>query len=324
MSGDSEHFAALVFGPIPSRRLGRSLGVNNIPPKVCTYSCTYCQIGVTGRIDIERQAFYEPQRVYEEVARRVNTFRPLGEGIDYISFVPDGEPTLDINLGEEIGLIRPLNIPIAVITNGTLLHLPDVRRDLARADWVSLKVDAATEAVWRRLNRPHKNLSLKAVKEGMLAFASEFDGTLMTETMLLEGYNDGADELGGIAYLVSELSPKKAYLGVPTRPPALRGVRPAAPEKMNLAYQTFSDAGLRTELMLGYSGDPFSSTGDARADILSIAAVHPMPEAGVRDLLARSGADWTVVERLVREGLLLEVEYLGEKHYLRNFNQKTG
>jgi wyosine [tRNA(Phe)-imidazoG37] synthetase (radical SAM superfamily) len=319
---DEDAGTAIVFGPIPSRRLGRSLGVNNIPPKVCSYSCVYCQIGVTGRIETERQAFYEPQRIYAEVARRVDTFGPLGDGIDYISFVPDGEPTLDINLGEEIGLIKSLGVKIAVITNGTLLHLPDVRRDLAGADWVSLKIDAASESVWHRLNRPHKDLSLGTVRRGMLEFARAFGGSLMTETMLLEGLNDGEDEIEGIASFVKDLGPAMAFLGVPTRPPALGSVRPASPEKMNLAYQAFTRAGLRTELMVGYSGDPFASTGNARADILSISAVHPMPEAGVRDLLARSGEEFSVVEELIREGLLLEVEYLGEKHYLRNFGQK--
>jgi wyosine [tRNA(Phe)-imidazoG37] synthetase (radical SAM superfamily) len=315
--------AAIVFGPVPSRRLGRSLGVNNIPPKVCTYSCVYCQIGVMGRIETERQAFYEPGRIYEEVERRVHTFGPRG-GVDYISFVPDGEPTLDINLGEEIRLIRPLGFRIAVITNGTLLHLPDVRDDLQGADWVSLKVDAVTDSVWRRLNRPHRSLTAAKVREGMLEFARSFGGTLMTETMLLEGYNDTPDEIAAIGSFLREVAPAMAYLGVPTRPPALRSVRPAAAAKMNLAYQTFTKAGVPTELMVGYTGDPFASTGNARADILSITAVHPMPEAAVRDLLARAGEGWPVVTDLIREGLLLEVEYLGEKHYLRNFSQKIG
>jgi wyosine [tRNA(Phe)-imidazoG37] synthetase (radical SAM superfamily) len=321
---DEEHFTALVFGPIPSRRLGRSLGVNNIPPKVCTYSCVYCQIGVTGSIQIERQAFYEPQRIYKEVERRVDTFKPLGGGIDYISFVPDGEPTLDINLGEEIALLKPLGVKIAVISNGSLLCHADVRRDLARADWVSLKIDAVSESVWRRLNRPHRHLSLDAVEDGMCRFAGEYGGDLMTETMLVEGYNDAEDEIEAIASFVTEIGPRKAFLGVPTRPPALPSIRPASAENLNLAYQRFSQAGIRAELMVGYAGDPFASTGDARADILSISAVHPMPRAGVKDLLSRSGEDWSVVERLIEEGLLLEVEYLGEKHYLRDFGQQIG
>jgi wyosine [tRNA(Phe)-imidazoG37] synthetase (radical SAM superfamily) len=313
---------AIAFGPIPSRRLGRSLGVNNIPPKVCTYSCVYCQIGVTGRIETERQAFYDPQVIYGEVARRVETFGAEESGIDYITFVPDGEPTLDINLGEEIGLIRPLGISVAVISNATLLHLPDVRSDLGRADWVSLKIDAASRDVWLRINRPHRGISMEAMREGMLEFSRTFEGDLMTETMLLEGYNDSEDEIEAIASLVHELKPKKAYIGVPTRPPALTSVKPAPPEAMTLAYRVFNATGIRTELMLGYTGDPFASTGNAREDILSISAVHPMPEEAVRDLLGRSGRGWQVVEDLLREKLLLEVEYLGEKHYLRNFNQK--
>jgi len=321
---DDAHSTAIAFGPIPSRRLGRSLGVNNIPPKVCTYSCVYCQIGVTGRIEVERQAFYESQQIYEEVANRVETFGRLGGGIDYITFVPDGEPTLDINLGEEIRLLKSLGLKMAVITNAALLHQADVRRDLAGADWVSIKVDAVSEDTWLRLNRPHRGLSLDKVKEGMLRFAGEYTGDLMTETMVLAGYNDNERELREVGALVRSLGPAKAYIGVPTRPPALGSVRPASPHQINLAYQIFTAAGVDTEIMLGYSGDPFASTGNARDDILSITAVHPMPEEAVRDLLTRCGEHWSVVEDLIREGLLLEVEYLGGRHYLRNFDQKIG
>ena len=119
-----------VFGPVPSRRLGFSLGINNIPPKVCTYSCIYCQIGKTITLQCERQAFYEPDDLARDVKKKVNELKKRDTKIDYLSFVPDGEPTLDSNLGNIIERIRTLQIKIAVITNGSLIHRKDVREDL--------------------------------------------------------------------------------------------------------------------------------------------------------------------------------------------------
>ncbi|MCK4471545.1 MAG: radical SAM protein, partial [Anaerolineae bacterium] len=116
----------IAFGPVPSRRLGRSLGINNIPPKICTYSCVYCQLGRTIKMQIKRHAFYEPEKVLQDVHDKVEKVRETGERIDYLTFVPDGEPTLDVNLGREIELLRPLGIKIAVISNGSLIGREDV------------------------------------------------------------------------------------------------------------------------------------------------------------------------------------------------------
>ena len=138
----------LVFGPVPSRRLGRSLGVNNIPAKICSYSCVYCQLGATIKISIERRPFYDPEKIFKEVKEKIKDV-----GVDYISFVPDGEPTLDINLGKEIEMLKSLNHKIAVLTNGSLIFREDVRKDLSKADLVSLKVDAVSEDLWRKINQ---------------------------------------------------------------------------------------------------------------------------------------------------------------------------
>ncbi|MFO7742846.1 MAG: radical SAM protein, partial [Anaerolineae bacterium] len=133
----------IAFGPVPSRRLGRSLGINNIPPKICTYSCAYCQLGRTIKMEVERRPFYEPEDILRHVQDKVEKSEGAGEAIDYLTFVPDGEPTLDANLGHEIELLQPLGIKIAVISNASLVWREDVREELGQADWVSLKVDAA-------------------------------------------------------------------------------------------------------------------------------------------------------------------------------------
>jgi len=172
-----------VYGPVPSRRLGRSLGINNIPSKVCTYSCAYCQAGRTTRLQAERGAFFKPEELAAEVAERVGMLQERGESIDYLSFVPNGEPTLDTNLGRTIELLKPLGIRIAVISNASLLWRADVREELAKADWVSVKVDTVREDLWRKLDRPHPSLCLQNLLEGVRTFAEVFQGELETESL---------------------------------------------------------------------------------------------------------------------------------------------
>ncbi len=123
----------ITFGPVPSRRLGRSLGINNIPPKICTYSCVYCQLGRTIKMQADRRAFYETEKVFQDVKNKVEKAKGKGETIDYLTFVPDGEPTLDINLGREIELLRPLGIKVAVISNSSLIWREDVIADFDQA-----------------------------------------------------------------------------------------------------------------------------------------------------------------------------------------------
>jgi wyosine [tRNA(Phe)-imidazoG37] synthetase (radical SAM superfamily) len=306
------------FGPVPSRRLGRSLGINNIPPKACTYSCIYCQLGRTRQMRTERRAFLDPQDILREVQSKIDRALELGERVDYLSFVPDGEPTLDVNLGRAIELLRPLGIPIAVITNSSLLWRQDVRADLMAADWVSLKVDSVCQVPWRSINRPHGHLQLPSILEGALQFAASFGGDLTTETMLAQGVNDGADHIQEVGNFLALLQPSTAYLSVPTRPPAERWVRAPSEQVINQAYHILRQSADRVECLLGYEGNAFAYSGDVQADLLSITAVHPMREDAVQHLLARAGADWSVVEQLLAQGQLARAEYGGGQFYLRS------
>ncbi len=308
---------SLAFGPVPSRRLGRSLGINNIPPKVCTYSCVYCQLGRTSRMQVRREGFYPPDEIVAAVERRLAELRGRGEDIDYITFVPDGEPTLDANLGEAIASLKGLGVPIAVITNGSLLWQREVREDLHKADWVSLKVDAGRRDTWRRLDRPHKGLDWECVRGGMLEFRLSFPGTVVSETMLVAGVNEGEEELSALASFLEALQPDVAYIAVPTRPPAEPWVRPPDEEALARAYGILSDVLPRVELLIGYEGATFATSGDAAWDLLSIATVHPLREEAVEEILARDGAGWEVVEDLLRQGMLVERTYRGHRFFLR-------
>jgi wyosine [tRNA(Phe)-imidazoG37] synthetase (radical SAM superfamily) len=310
----------IAFGPVPSRRLGRSLGINHIPPKTCTYACAYCQLGRTLKMQVVRQAFYQPEEILHAVRDQIAGAMDAGEAIDYLAFVPDGEPTLDICLGQEIELLKQLNLPVAVITNASLLWQQDVRQDLMAADWVSLKVDAAAEETWRRIDRPHGSLKLASILEGMHEFAKLYDGELVTETMLVAGVNDGENPLKEIADYLAHLRPDRAYLSVPTRPPAEDWAQSPDEQILNRAYHIFREKMDQVEYLIGYEGNAFAFTGDVEEDLLGITAVHPMREDAVSDYLERAEVGWPVVNRLVAQGELVEVEHGGHTFYVRRLD----
>jgi len=310
----------IVFGPVPSRRLGRSLGVNNIPPKVCSYSCVYCQLGRTIKMQSERQTFYEPQEILKEVEEKVAKATEAQEAIDYLTFVPDGEPTLDINLGCDIDLLEPLGINIAVITNASLIWREDVREDLVKADWVSVKVDSTREETWRKINRPHRTLELTTILDGMLEFAETYRGELVTETMLVEGVNDNDDQVREVAEFLTRLKPDTSYLSIPTRPPAEQWAEPPSEEVINRAYQILGKSVEQVEYLIGYEGNAFAFTAGVEEDLLSITAVHPMREEAVEDFLGRASADWSAIHRLIAQGQLIKTEYDGKSFYMRRLH----
>lgn len=314
---------SIVFGPVPSRRLGHSLGINNIPPKTCTYSCIYCQLGNTLTMPVERENFYTAKDIAQAVKEKVKRAKAKGEPIDYLTFVPDGEPTLDANLGQEIDLLKPFGIKIAVISNASLIWREDVRQDLSQTDWVSLKVDAVINKTWHQINRPQKSLKLEAILEGMLKFADTFKGELTTETMLIHGINDNSSELKEIADFLAQLKPNKAYLAIPTRPPAQKEVKAASESAINTAYQIFKDKLGSVEYLIGYEGNAFAFTGEVEDDLLSITSVHPMRQEAVMEFLKKANTDWKVIEKLIKDGRLLELEYEGRKFYMRKLPQQV-
>ncbi len=317
---------SIAFGPVPSRRLGKSLGINNIPPKTCSYSCVYCQLGKTNANVVERQVFYQPCEILNEVQRKVANATERNEQIDYLTFVSDGEPTLDVNIGQEISLLRRMGIPIAVLTNASILWLKDVRQDLLKADYVSLKVDAISNALWRKIDRPHKDLELSAILTGIQDFAEAFKGTIVTETMLLDDIDYGNEFEGIATFLASLKKLNRAYIAVPTRPPAENWVKPAREEVINAAFQLFSEKlGVdRVEYLIGYEGNTFAFIGDVEEDLLSIMAVHPMRYEAVTEFLRKSNSGWRIIEKLLAADKLVELECEGNRYYMRKLPNRGG
>jgi wyosine [tRNA(Phe)-imidazoG37] synthetase (radical SAM superfamily) len=274
---------------------------------------------------VDRQPFYEPERVFAEAEEKVDRCQAVGESIDYLAFVPDGEPTLDVNLGKEIELLRNLGVKIAVLTNASLIDRDDVKDELAEADLVSLKVDAVSEDIWQRVNRPHKSLNLSSMLAGMRDFAKMFRGQVISETMLIEEVNDTDEEVRKIAAFLMGLQPRKAYIAIPTRPPAEMWVRGANEQTLNMAYQVLSASiGMdRVEFLTGYEGNAFASTGNIEEDLVSITSVHPMRRDAVEHMLGKAKADWEVVERLLKESKLIQIEHNGCNFYMRKLPSRS-
>jgi wyosine [tRNA(Phe)-imidazoG37] synthetase (radical SAM superfamily) len=315
----------LAFGPVPSRRLGRSLGINNIPPKTCTYSCVYCQLGKTNNMLVRRKGFYEREEILREVERRVHETYLRNEKIDYLTFVPDGEPTLDINIGEEMKLLKRMGIPIAVITNASLLWLSDVREDLMEADLVSVKIDTVSQDLWKVINRPHRSLKLNEILEGVRRFTEIFDGTVISETMLIDGINYNREFEKIAEFLRSLAKLDRAYIAIPTRPPTEKWVKPAKEEALNMAFQIFSEriGSDKVEYLIGYEGNAFAYTGNVKEDLLAITAVHPMREEAVAELLRKADASWQIIDELLHDGELVRLEYEGRIYYMRKLIKNT-
>ena len=307
-----------IFGPVPSRRLGSSLGINNIPYKICTYTCAYCQIGPTLRLELKRKRYSDPEKIANSVKKKLLRLAEKGEKVDYITLVPDGEPTLDIALGELLTELRKTSIPVAVITNSSLIWESQVREALMLADWVSLKIDAISEDVWRSVDRPHPALKHDEILEGMKILAADFTGKLCTETMLVRDLNDAPEELEKIADFISNyLNPYTAYISVPTRPPAASWVLPPKEEAVTAAYAIYKKKGLTVETLTGYEGNEFVITDNPAEEILNITAVHPMRSDAIEKVLRRWEADEQIIEDLVDEGKIKRVEYEGNIYYLR-------
>jgi wyosine [tRNA(Phe)-imidazoG37] synthetase (radical SAM superfamily) len=311
----------IAFGPIPSRRLGRSLGINNIPPKRCTYSCVYCQIGRTSRMQVKRKSFYSVTEIVDDVRRKLDALMTAGEAVDYLTFVPDGEPTLDAGLGREIEALKSFGMKIAVITNGSLLWREDVRAELMNADWVSLKLDAASDKTWRSINRPYHALELDRIIEGMYTFAKVYKGMLVTETMLVKELTDTDNNIELVGKVLERLHPAKAYVLTPTRPSAEQWVEPVGEDILARACRILRMFVPAVDCIGGYEGNEFSYTGELEKEMLDITSVHPMREDAVRELLAKANTDWTVVQRLLDTKQLVASEYQGKRFYSKNLHE---
>ncbi len=270
---------SLLFGPVPSRRLGRSLGIDLVPFKTCTYDCVYCQLGRTTNLTGERREYPNWEPIIAELREKLDT-RP-----DYITLSGSGEPTLCTGLGELIRHIRAItDIPIAILTNGSLLWRKDVRQELRQADLVIPSLDVGDEAKFRYINRPHESISFDQLIEGLIAFRREYRGAYWLEVLLLAGYTSVEAEVRKIAEWVRQIRPDRVHLNTVTRPPAESFAEPVPREHLTWLAVFFEP---RAEVIADYAGHPRESEpAVSERDILEMLRRRP---SSIQDIVAALG-----------------------------------
>lgn len=299
-----------IFGPVPSRRLGRSLGVDLVPFKACPFDCTYCQLGRTTNKTAERREYVPTQEVLDELAER---FASEPNCCDVVTLSGSGEPTLHSGLGRVIAGIKAVaKVPVVVLTNGALLSDPQVRRELLRADIVAPDLDAGDEETFQKINRPCGGVTLRAIVEGLKAFRREYRGQLCVEVFAVAGVNDSDEQMGRIAAILDEIRPDQIDLNTVARPPAEATARAVDPARLERLRQIL---GPKARIIAPRAGA--GGTGAAGKDaIADMVRRHPCT---LEDIVTATGAPRAEVERLlaelVNEGRLSEKRVNGGSFY---------
>ena len=315
-----------VFGPVPSRRLGQSLGIDTIPLKTCNWNCVYCQLGRTQPVVNKRMEYVRRGQIMDQVHKALEAHQP--EEINWATFVGSGEPTLHSGIGWLIRAVKGLtDHPVAVITNGALLYQLEVREALAEADAVMPTLDAGTAELHRQINRPHPAVTYERLVKGLIAFRQEYRGKIWPEVMMVRGLNDTEEALRGIAAVLEKIKPDEVHISLPTRPPAETWVEPPDEEGLMRARAILGSVARVIHPVEG----TFDLSGyeNLREAVASIITRHPMLEQDlvrtlarwapgrVRDELAmlRASGEVQVVERLgVRFWSAASSHYPDEAH----------
>jgi len=299
-----------LFGPVPSRRLGRSLGVDLVPRKTCPFDCIYCEVGPTTQQTLERRE-YHTETIIQELAEYLRG--PEAE-LDFITLAGSGEPTLNLGLGKIIQAIKKMSsTPVAVLTNGALLYLPEVRRELAGADVILPSLDAAIEKTWRAINRPLPEMSLAQMIEGLEALRREYQGQIWLEIMILKGLNDTEEELSALKQVIKRLAPDKVQLNTAVRPVVDEAAQPLGPEEMQ-AIADFLGQGAE---VIASSPRPVSAeTAASDARFLEMLARRPMTAPDLAQVL---GLPLDLVQqrlkRLCKSGVISHSLYQDQGFY---------
>lgn len=298
-----------IFGPVPSRRLGLSLGISPVPPKACNYSCVYCQLGRTDRLTNARKLFFPVETIITEL-EKVLAGNPA---FDVATIVGEGEPTLYLGLGALIDSVKArVNKPVAVITNGALVMDPQVRTELRKADIVLMSMDAYDQPSFQKINRPHGEIEFNQVYDGLQTFSRIYQGQLWMEIMLTA---DNADDkhLIKFAQRLKELKYQRLYLNTPVRPPAEPNVKALDHEKMQKAVSILGGISIDLLLSQGFH----SEIPDDYAAILSIIRRHPMNQFEIESFLKTRGcADIKgIMDRLVLDKAVTAIDYQGYTNY---------
>ncbi|MBR8700641.1 GTP 3',8-cyclase [Fusobacterium sp. DD29] len=299
-----------IFGPIPSRRLGRSLGISPIPKKTCNYSCVYCQLGRTDKMTNTRKEYFPLEVIIKEFKDYLKEI----DDFDVVSIVGEGEPTLYSRLGELIDQIKTIiDKPVAVITNSALLYEKDVQEALMKADIVLPSLDAYNEEVYKKVDRPFGKLDFNRELNGLIEFSKLYKGELWLEVMLVKNMNSSRNDIDEFKKIIDKINHDRVYINTPVRPPAESFVQVADSDEINYAVEKLN--GISIDKLT--SGSFFSEIPDNYEAILNIIRRHPMTQFEVQSLLAsRKETDMdNIFARLHNDESVDDINYKGITTY---------
>ncbi|MEA1974194.1 MAG: radical SAM protein [Bacillota bacterium] len=299
-----------LYGPVPSRRLGISLGISPIPKKTCNYSCIYCQLGRTDKLVNERSEFYKVQEIINEL----KVYLKSGFEFDVITIVGEGEPTLYLKIGELIMKIKELtDKPVVVITNGSLLSNQIVQNELEFADIVLPSFDAYDEKSFKTINRPYAKLKFDEIYDGLIDFSKKFKGQLWIEIMLLDEYNSNNESLLKFKSLLSKIKYDRLYLNTSIRPPAEEYVKAIDSNIMDNAINILGGISIENLISVGFKSD----IKDDYQAIMSIIKRHPMNQFEIKTFLnSRKCSDIDlIINRLNKDKSINKIDYKGYVTY---------
>ncbi len=272
-----------IFGPVPSRRLGISLGIDVIPYKTCTLDCIYCECGRTTFHTTERSSFFPPEELISEFRKFIDNKIHL----DYITFSGSGEPTLNSDIGFFINEIKQISkAPIAVLTNGTLLHLPAVQEDLMHSDLILPSLDAVSEEVFKKINRPAPGITSENIIAGLKSLSKKYKGEIWLEIFISKGINDSESELNKLRNAVEQINPDKIQLNSLDRPPAYKEAETADRELLEMIVDKWE--GLPVEIIkrTATRKEISSFSKDLESSILQTISRRPLT---IEDLMTLTG-----------------------------------
>jgi wyosine [tRNA(Phe)-imidazoG37] synthetase (radical SAM superfamily) len=296
-----------VFGPVHSRRMGYSLGIDPVPKKACSMDCVYCEVSPTDKWTLQRREWVPADTILEEVERKLSE----GHRIDIVTFSGSGEPLLHSRLGEMVNRIHEMaDLRVCILTNGTHLNDPEVRAEVSGADVIAPSLDAVTPEVFQRINNPHPDLKVADVISGLKALRDEYEGEIWLEILFVAGFNDHDDEVRKLAAMAEELRPDRIHLSTIDRPPAYRDVKAVSLDRLEEIRKFFGE---QAEVCAAPTAEVSKAVEvDLAALIEETASRRPITREDLISTIGRPGDEIeTVVEGLLQAGRITERKHEG-------------
>lgn len=299
-----------LFGPVPSRRLGYSLGIDLVPPKTCTFDCIYCEVGKTTNLTVERQDFNNAEDIIKETKDFLSKYTGR---IDFITFTGSGEPTLNIKMGYLADEIRKFtSIPLALITNTALFSREDVRSEAMKFDVILPSLDSVTEESFKEVNKPHKKINLNDVINGLSLFADEYKGKILLEILFVKGVNDSDKEIIALRRILEKIHVDKVQINTVVRPPAYSNAKPIDESDRERIKNLLGD---KVDVELAFNSNSAQKTNASKEDVENLLKRRPCTYEQISSALGIPSEDLNTIIKELEKSNNFRVDKFGEEFY---------